>query len=213
MGKFVDRTGLEYGSLTVTGREDAGPASKGRRVMWRCQCLCGNTVVVTGHALAAGDTKSCGCLRKQKVGSINRSHALSRKPVYRSWQAMKSRCENPNDTHYANYGGRGISVCPEWSDSFERFYLDMGDRPAGMTIDRRNNDLGYFKDNCRWATHSVQSNNKRTNILWNNESLSIKQLAERMNVPRTSLNKLLKRGMCVEDAVVHAVTNRKLASM
>lgn len=209
MSKFIDRTGLIYGKLIVVGRDHSvGPASKGVRVRWICKCDCGNVKSITGHALASGETKSCGCFHIESVGALNRSHMMWRTPTYRTWQAMKSRCNNPKDSRYVNYGARGIRVCPEW-ETFERFFADMGLRPEGMTIDRIRNEEGYSPNNCRWATTEVQSNNKRTNVIWEDESLSVKQLAERANVPRTSLNKLIRSGMGVEDAVKHAIANRR----
>lgn len=209
MGKLVDRTGVVYGRLVVVGRDESfGPASKGNRVRWLCRCECGNTKSVTGHELAAGQTQSCGCIHIESVGALNRSHAMSRSRTYRTWQAMKSRCNNPKDTRYPNYGARGVRVCREW-DSFEQFFKDMGLRPEGMTIDRIRNEDGYQPDNCRWANTEVQGNNKRTNVIWEGESLSVKQLSDKVGVPRTTLNALIRSGLSVPTAVEHAIRKRR----
>ena len=92
-------------------------------------------------------------------------HGMSKAPLYNTWKAMKTRCYNQKDLSYKNYGGRGISVCKSWRDSFEAFYADMGDRPEGMSIDRIDNGGDYKPGNCRWSTPTEQHNNKRTNRL------------------------------------------------
>lgn len=93
----------------------------------------------------------------------NATHGMSGSPTYRSWEAMKRRCQSTNSSQYSYYGGRGITVCARW-DSFEIFLSDMGERPQGMTLDRINPDENYSPDNCRWASRSRQSTNKRNNI-------------------------------------------------
>lgn len=84
-------------------------------------------------------------------------------PEYKSWESMKSRCSNQNTEKYARYGGRGITVCPEWQASFAQFYADMGRRPAGMTLERKDNDLDYSPGNCVWASRTQQARNRHTN--------------------------------------------------
>lgn len=210
MGQLVDRTGIRYGKLLVLSRDTSiGPASKGARVRWVCRCDCGEIANATGHELASGDTQSCGCVRRELRGDMSRTHGLARSATYRSWQAMKERCGSSNHAKYPTYGGRGIRVCDRWLNSFENFYADMGGRPKDMTVDRIDNDLGYEPTNCRWATAETQGNNRRTNVTWNGQSYSIKQLAKKVGVPRTSLNKLLLRGMPLEEAVAYAIAHRK----
>ncbi len=141
--------------------------------LWLCECDCGREIVVLCNSLTRGNTKSCGCLSREKsaaiariIGSKNKRHGLHNTPEYRAWASMKERCENPKCRNYANYGGRGISVCQRWRDSFEAFHEDVGDRLSPKhTIERINNAHGYEPGNCRWATMDEQANNKRTNRL------------------------------------------------
>jgi hypothetical protein len=103
---------------------------------------------------------------KQKHGNTSHGHKVGGKqsPTYTSWRCMKTRCDDPKSTNYENYGGRGITYCERWED-FENFLSDMGVRPADKTLDRIDNDKGYYKENCRWSTQYEQDCNKRTSKL------------------------------------------------
>ncbi len=109
--------------------------------------------------------------------------------TYYSWGSMKTRCTNSNNIKFKSYGGRGITVCDEWM-YYENFYKDMGDKPEGTSIDRIDNNKGYYKENCRWATDLVQANNKRNNLYieHNGESLTIKQWADKLGIKRSTLS-------------------------
>lgn len=158
MSKRIDLTGQQFSRLSVI--RDSGKVQSGS-VVWMCMCDCGKPVEVNSNKLRTGHTRSCGCFRDETTGTRVRKHGQHRSPAYRTWDSMIQRCNNPGSTQYYKYGARGVTVCEEWGN-FINFYRDMGDRPEGHTIDRKDNDLGYFKENCRWATPVEQAQNKRT---------------------------------------------------
>jgi len=201
MGTFINRQGFRFGKLTVIERDNTkGPASKGRRVFWICMCDCGKIKSIRGHELSSGACKSCGCEQKRLLSERAKTHGMTKTRAYRSWQSLKDRCENQNNSHYKSYGGRGISYCERWK-SFESFFEDMGIPEKGMTLDRIDVNGNYTPENCRWADVVTQSNNLRSNVLWRGEKMTIKNLAHISGVARTSLNKLIKKGLPVEEAV------------
>ena len=149
--------GRRFGRLVVL--REAGRNSN-QQILWECQCDCGTSHEVPTSSLLSGATKSCGCLWRASITK----HSKSNSKIYNVWARMIQRCSNPRNSAYPNYGGRGITVIPEWLD-FSTFYKDMGDPPPNMTLDRINNDLDYSKENCKWSTHQQQQQNTRYNIV------------------------------------------------
>lgn len=148
-----------FGRWTPTGRSE----KRGESSYLECVCTCGSTQYVAKTNLTRGRSKSCGCLRKELVGPRSETHGKSGSRAYHTWKGMIARVLNHAEPAYVNYGGRGITVSDSWL-KFENFYADMGDPQDGMSLDRKDNDLGYCKDNCRWATRKEQSNNRRNNV-------------------------------------------------
>lgn len=130
-----------------------------------CLCDCGNYRTALNKLLKRGDTKSCGCI-VQEGTRLRHGHSRGGgTATYRSWEAIKKRCNRPSDPDYKNYGGRGIKVCQAWANSFEQFLMDVGECPPGMTIERINNEGDYCPGNVRWATRTEQGRNKRSNVI------------------------------------------------
>ncbi len=131
-------------------------------------------------------------------------HNLSKKKgSYRSWTEMKARCLDTNNIGYFNYGGRGISVCARWKNSFITFFADMGPRPAAYTLDRLDPNGNYCKENCKWATRKEQANNRRNNrpITFNGKTQNISQWAEEVNLPWATIRQRIARGWSIEKAL------------
>ncbi len=124
-----------------------------------CGCVCGATVEVLRSNFLAGYSRSCGCLQKDKTIEASTTHGRSKTKMYVAWKTMRRRCADPTHDKYARYGGRGIKVCDRWQ-LFENFLADMGERPAGMEIDRIDNNGNYEPGNCRWVPHKDNCNNR-----------------------------------------------------
>lgn len=164
MPKVIDIKGKKFNKLLV---ESFFGIDKRDGAIWTCLCDCGNRKNVLAYNLKRGKAYSCGCVRRfTKRTYIDVKHGSARNgkitSEYRSWQHMRDRCINTNCEAYPNYGGRGIAVCDRWVGSFENFFLDMGKKPKGYTIERINNDGNYEPSNCKWESRSEQSKNTRT---------------------------------------------------
>jgi hypothetical protein len=160
----TDSTEPRFGRLLVIGPAEVRKGHK----RWTCRCDCGAIRVVAQDNLRSGHTLSCGCLNRVRL-SQPRKHGHSKRGkktrAFNAWCLMKQRCLDRNFPSYPRYGGRGITVCERWRDSFENFLADMGEPPPGTSIDRENNEGNYEPGNCRWATLKEQARNKRSSRL------------------------------------------------
>lgn len=206
----MELTGQRFGDLTVLQSAGVRMRTNGKqRPLWRCRCACGVTTVVVQDNLTSGNTRSCGCLRKLN-GDLTRTHNQSNSPEYRSWMQMIQRCENRNNPAYDRYGGRGITVCGCWRSSFEQFLADMGHRPAGTSLERRNNAEGYSLNNCRWATPTEQNRNRRDNVILELDGVRqpMAAWAEQLKFSKNTIGERLRRGWSVQ-AALQPVRGRK----
>lgn len=160
MSELKDLTGLRFGRLIVVSRDEN---TKEGRATWLCRCDCGKTTVKQGKLLRNGHCKSCGCGEYENRVSNVTSHRLSNTRLYTIWQGMKQRCNYSKHKDFYNYGGRGITVCDEWSHDFKSFYdwSILNGYDDSLTIDRIDNDKGYSPTNCKWATAKEQRQNQR----------------------------------------------------
>ena len=202
--KARDLTGMRFGRLLVISRAYTDDKT---HAYWLCKCDCGKEKIVCGSGMFRGAISSCGCYAKEKATKHGMKNAL----IYKAWCQMKQRCENPRNAHYNNYGGRGITVCKRWHD-FVLFYEDMGDRPRGKTLDRIDNNKGYFKENCRWATRQ-QENNRRNNrnITIDGVTSTLKLWAEKFGINYNTVFKRLENGWDEKEALTKKV-NKKYAT-
>jgi hypothetical protein len=159
--KRLDLRGHRFGKLFVVEVTDI---RRGSAVVWKCKCDCGRETLVGAGQLTLGLTKSCGCYRRDKARE-KAIHGMADTPEYRAWIAMRRRCQIPTEQNYGNYGGRGITVCDEWSKSFVDFYAHVGSRPSPEhSLHRINNDGNYEPGNVKWGTSQEQQNARRCTI-------------------------------------------------
>lgn len=192
--KPLDLTGKRFGQLVALRRIENAPGYGQAR--WLFLCDCGNETAQFGYSVVHQKVVSCGCWRK--AAFTNLKHGKTRSREFNSWTAMRQRCLNHSCQEFENYGGRGITICDEWSD-FQRFLNDMGPRPDGLSLERIRNNEGYHPGNCRWATREDQVRNRRTTVFYEHAGnrQSLQAWAEAIGVPYGTLwhrYKVGKRG-------------------
>lgn len=198
MPKKIDLNGQILGRLTVLHE---GARDKHGRSTWHCRCTCGTERRISIASLMRG-TKSCGCLQKEATSRMSKKHGLTSTPEYRTWDHIKTRCLNPNFNDYHNYGGRGITICDRWLNSFENFLADMGERPTPKhSIERNDTNGNYEPSNCSWATHKEQCNNQRRTIKisYNGKIQSLKNWSRELCISYDRIRKRYKANLTPEE--------------
>lgn len=202
--------GRRFERLVVAG--PAEPAGNMRR--WRCVCDCGAEKTARENNLVDGGTRSCGCLRNERVADALRTHGYASGPKkrteYKTWLAMVRRCHVPADSNFNKYGGRGIAVCDRWrhgeegKSGFQCFIEDMGDKPASRhSIERMDNEVDYTPDNCTWATSTRQVRNRRNTrrINWKGRDIPLATACELAGLPYKTVIGRICRGWSEERAL------------
>lgn len=206
--------GLRFGLWTIIGFSHSvvkkfPSGIKQRKSYFKCTCDCGTDRVMEIYTLKCKGSTSCGCASVKSIAT-GRLHGeppvTSLKVEYQAWINMRRRCYDPKAKDYQNYSSRGITVCDEWRTSFRAFHRDMGNRPEGMkSIDRIDNNKGYSKENCRWATLSQQANNMSTNRVYeyNGESGTAPFWARKYGISIDTMHARLNcHGWSIERAIV-----------
>lgn len=190
--------GKRFGRLLVYARSD-------KPRTWRCTCDCGISKEVRSQLLVTGSAKSCGCLRREVTAARSRTHGMSNSRERTAWKSMRNRCYRSQTNDYERYGGRGITVCDRWRDSFQNFYDDMGPIPSPEhSLDRIDNDGPYSPENCRWASPEEQARNKSTTrwLEFRGERRRLMEWAELLGIPENVIYKRLNvRGWSVDRAL------------
>lgn len=204
MKKYDVCPGMKFTRLTVI--------EYAQNYKWKCKCECGNDVFARGCDLVKGMTKSCGCLRIDRVTKMATKHGDCEKRIYKIWGHIKSRCNSPNDDRYKDYGGRGIKICEEWESDYTAFksWSISNGYAENLSIDRINNDGNYEPSNCRWITNKEQLRNMRRNriLTFNGESHCVAEWADIVGMSYDVLITRIKRGWDTERALTEPVINR-----
>lgn len=196
--KALDLKGKQFGGVKVIERAGL----KNNKALWKCKCqYCGKVFYVIGSDLVKGRYKSCGCMHNklESLHNGNVTHRMSKTRIYDIWKGMKMRCYDSNFAQYADYGGRGITVCGQWlgKNGFIHFYEDMKDGYAdNLTLDRADANGPYCKENCRWVTMKEQCRNKRNNHLIDSPwgRISLIEASEKSGIKYPVLNDRVRRG-------------------
>lgn len=200
MAGTKDLTGQKFGRWTVLSRAHTAP---GKQAKWSCRCDCGGEADVAAATLKNGTSKSCGCLTREAIIRRSTTHGQSGSPTYLTWQGMIARCTNPSHVGYQRYAKKGITVCERWLTSFENFIADMGEKPKGRSIDRIDNDKGYYPENCRWATAKQQCRNQDKTIMLTVDGVTkpLQDWADDVGAKHATIKERILNGWGHKDAV------------
>lgn len=214
MGKVLeDITGKRFGRWIVLEKTDDVNGVCNSK--WKCRCDCGNEKTIQGINLIRGKSRSCGCFKTDICANRFRTHGLSNTKAYQTWESMIARCENESCYSYANYHKRGITVCPEWKNSFEEFYKHVSQLEhfgeKGYTLDRVDNDKGYMPGNVRWADNYTQMNNTSKNIYIElfGETKTLAQWVREYDIKYYTVLYRMRRGWSAYDALTTPVKETK----
>jgi len=202
-----DLSGQTFGRLTAIGPVER---TKRSNIKWLCICECGTEHIAIVANMINGTVRSCGCLRSENTTRMKTTHGMSYSPEYKVRSGMISRCYQPDAINYDRYGGRGITVCKEWRDSFESFYADMGKRPSkAHELERIDNSLGYSADNCVWATRSQNCRNKRNNrmLTMNGKTQCMAAWSDDIGIATNTLFMRLSYGWSIERTLTEPVNS------
>ena len=214
MPVLKDLTGLNFGRWTVIKRGADHITKSGYKfTTWECVCECGTTKNVNSNALISGRSKSCGCEFREKQKDVARrnfkTHGGTGTRLYNIWNGIKKRCCNSNASNYNNYGGRGIFVCDEWLNDFDTFrdWSIQNGYNDSLSIDRINNNDGYYPENCRWVDRETQCNNRRSSVEYTvfGETMTLAELAKKYGVNYKWLHKKVKNGNNLEDILQQSI--------
>jgi len=195
MRKLIDLTGKTFGRLIVLGQD---PIRRKDGARWLCVCECGNHKSVNGSHLRRKNIKSCGCLRKEPTPRpIKHGHASKGKitRTYTAWVSTKNRCFNTKNIGYKSYGGRGIAMCKRWASDFSMFLEDMGEKPEGFSLERKDVNGNYEPGNCKWIPRKDQPLNRRSSVYatYKGETKSLVEWAKALKVNQLSLDCAVRR--------------------
>lgn len=185
---------------------------KNERAFWFCSCRCGGTATISSNNLLKGGTKSCGCRNREVKRKHGHSFVGAISCEYTCWVHLKQRCENPRCASYPRYGGRGISICERWRNSFPNFLVDLGPKPSPRhSLDRKNVNGNYCPQNCRWSDPKQQARNRRTNriIEFQGERLCVVEWAERLGAKSQALLARLRRGWSIAKTLTAPIQVRR----
>lgn len=201
---FEDLSGRRFGRLTALHRDTSATG----RSKWICICDCGAIVSVISSNLKRGSTKSCGCLQRELLSKRATTHGgwKEKDSLYEVWHGMKRRCYSKSDSHYKDYGARGIDICDEWREDYSKFreWAIENGYQKGLSIDRIDVNSGYSPGNCRWATSYVQQNNRRSCRYYTHdgETLTLKQWSKKLGINyQTLYSRITRCGMDFEKAI------------
>lgn len=210
---MTDLTGKIFGRLTVI---EITNERYYESVCWLCLCECGNNKIVPSARLIHGKTKSCGCYNLDVLKYRSTTHGETINGVISTewaiWSKMIDRCTRKTSKSFIDYGGRGITVCEKWKNGFENFLYDMGRRPGkSYSLERVDNDKGYYKENCKWATRKAQAGNRRSNVrlIYLNREMIMQDWANELKKDHSLITYHLKKGKSFEWIYEHFSNKNK----